>query len=146
MHRQGQSAVRSRHVDGSLQSKFFLAVSEILQQLERHHSTDNVGVAEQLLIRAEDCQSVLRAVLDRVADIASGSQLVEDIELLLSVLSGHRDHIVEWTLRQDLEYPRLAAGTCPVTQLCYTRQGRPPYDIKRNWNLYWSLDLTLTSC
>lgn len=67
-----------------------------------------------------------------MAPIAAGSQLVEDIELLLSVLGGHCNHIREWSLRQDLEHPRLAGGTCPVTQLCYMRQGRPPYDIKED--------------
>ena len=39
-------------------------LSEVLRQLDRHHSTDNVGLAEQLLIRTEDCQGVLRAILE----------------------------------------------------------------------------------
>ena len=113
-------------------NSFWQYLSEILRQLDRHRSTDNIGLAEQLLIRAEDCQSVLRAVLGRVTPIAAGNQLVQDIELLLSVLGDHCNHISEWTLRQDSEHPRLAGGMCPVTQPCYARQGRPQYDIKED--------------
>ena len=62
---------------------FWNYLSDILVQLEHHHCTDNVGLAQQLLIRAEGCQSVLRAVLGRV----SGRQLIDDIEVLLHVLT-----------------------------------------------------------
>lgn len=67
-----------------------------------------------------------------MAPIAAGSQLVEDIEVLLNVLGDHCNHICEWTLRQDLQHPRLAGGSCPVMQPCYMRQGRPQYDIKED--------------
>lgn len=67
---------------------FWQYLSNILVQLDRHHCTDNVGLAEQLLIRAEGCQSVLRAVLGRVSE-NSGGQLAEDIEVLLYVLGSH---------------------------------------------------------
>ena len=96
-------------------NSFWQYLSEILRQIDRHRSTDNIGLAKQLLIRAEDCQSVLRAVLGRVTPIAAGSQLVQDFELLLSVLGDHCNHISEWTLRQDSVHPRLAGGMCPVT-------------------------------
>ena len=112
-------------------NSFWQYLSEILRQLDQHHSTDNMGLDEQLMIRAEDCQSVLRAVLGRVAPIAAGSQLVEDIELLLRVLGDHCDYLSEWTLRRDREHPRLADSTCPVAQPRYMRQGRPPYVIKK---------------
>lgn len=113
-------------------NSFWQYLSDILRQLDRHHSTDNIGLAEQVPIRAEDCQSVLRAVLGCVAPIPAGSQLVEDIELLLNVLGDHCNHICEWTLRQNLQYPRFAGGSCPVMQPCYMRQGRPHYNIKED--------------
>lgn len=50
-------------------NRFWQHLLEVLRQLECHHNTDNIGVAEQLLIQAEDCQSVLRAVIGRVADV-----------------------------------------------------------------------------
>ena len=49
-------------------NSFWQYVSDILRQLDCHHSTDNIGLAE--LIRA-DCQSILTAVLGRVAPIAA---------------------------------------------------------------------------
>ena len=87
-------------------NSFWRYLSDILRQLDRHHSTDNQGLAEQLLIRAEDCQGVLRAVLGRVLDVSADCPLVNDLENLSTVLSVHCNHIVEWTLRQDLQYPR----------------------------------------
>ena len=115
-------------INGSLRSKFVLAVSEILRQLDRHQSTDNITLAKQLLIRAEDRQSVLRAVLGRVAPIGAGSQLVEDIELLHCVLG---DHINEWTLRQVLEHPRLVQGTYMPSDTTVLHE-IPHYDIKED--------------
>ena len=38
--------------------RFWQHLSEVLHQLDRRHNTDNIGPAEQLLIRAEDCQGV----------------------------------------------------------------------------------------
>ena len=69
--------------------------------------------------------------LEGSAEHVSGRQLIEDIEVLLQVLSNHCNHIVEWTLRQESEHPRLAAGSCPVTSPCHMRQGRTPYDIRK---------------
>ena len=110
--------------------RFWQHLSEVLRQLDRHHNTDNIGLAEQLLIRAEDCQSVLRAILGRISDVMPRGQLVEDIEVLLNVLSRHCDHILEWTLREDADHPRLVGATRPITRE-YCGRGRPPHEIRK---------------
>ena len=41
---------------------FWPTVMSICAQLERHYNTDDLSLAEQLILRAEECTSVLRAI------------------------------------------------------------------------------------
>ena len=42
-------------------NSFWPTVMSICAQLEHHYNTDDVSLAEQLILRAEECTSVLRA-------------------------------------------------------------------------------------
>lgn len=107
-------------------------LSEVLHQLERHHYSDNIALTEQLLMRADDCQTFLRAVLGRVSEVPDQNSLVADIEVLIGVLGAHCAHLTEWTLRQDIDHPRLPTGTCPVMlQRDHVGPGCPSFDIKK---------------
>lgn len=118
---------------------FWHHLTTILHQLERHYSTDNLALAEQLLIRVEDCQSVLRALLGRVCEAAPyANQVVQDLEYLLFCLQWHFNRLSEWTLIQTTESCRLPQGTCPVLQP--SGRGRPPYEIRKE-DLEYMLEL-----
>ena len=111
--------------------RFWQYLTDVLRQLERHHHSDNIALAEQLLMRAEDCQTFLRAVLGRVSEASGQNSLIADIEVLIGLLGTHCAHLMEWTLRQDTDYPRLPTGTCPVTRQGHHGPGRRPFDIRK---------------
>lgn len=69
-------------------------------------------------------------MLGCIYDILPWVQFVEDIKVLLDVLSRHCDHISEWMLRKYAYHPTLICATCLVTRQ-YIRRGRPSYEIRR---------------
>ena len=52
---------------------FWPTVMSLCAQLERHYNTDDLSLAEQLILRAEECTSVLRAIYGRVCEVLPGS-------------------------------------------------------------------------
>ena len=48
---------------------FWPTVMSICAQLERHYNTDDLSLAEQLILRAEECTSVLRVIYGRVCEV-----------------------------------------------------------------------------
>lgn len=46
--------------------EFWNQLRHVFRQCERHYATEDVHLAEQLLIRVEECESVLRALLGRM--------------------------------------------------------------------------------
>ena len=57
-----------------------------IQQLCRHHNTDDVILAERLVTRADDCEAVLQAVLGRVLEGSGSSTLNESVQDLASLI------------------------------------------------------------
>ena len=111
--------------------RFWQYLTDILRQLERHHYSDNTALAEQLLMRADDCQTFLRAVWGRVSELTGQNSLIADIESLIGLLGEHCAHLREWTLRQEAECLRLPTGTCTIAPYHSVGPGRPPFDIKK---------------
>lgn len=119
---------------------FWVHLRSVMQQCERHYLTSNQNLAEQLLMRLEDCECVLRALLGRAAEDFTNGQLIEDLEHILTALHRYSEHIEEWTLIQLGDTPRTGMNheTPPIVET--TGRGRPPYDISRE-NLESLLEL-----
>ena len=109
--------------------EFWNQLRHVFRQCERHYATEDVHLAEQLLIRVEECESVLRALLGRMYDAVPRNQsIIEDVEYLLQNLCRFAEHIVDWNLRSDIERPRLPAfQASPVFRS--NSGGRPAYAI-----------------
>ena len=78
----------------------------ISQQLERHFNTDNLSLAEQLVIRAEECVSVLRAMYGRVNEAFGGPPLpvgtveatfLHDVMFVMVDFQRYIRHYGQWT-------------------------------------------------
>lgn len=112
--------------------EFWSQLRHVFRQCERHYATDDINLAEQLLIRVEECESVLRVILGRMYETAPRNQsIIEDLEYLLQNLHRHAVHITDWNLRSDAERPRLPTfDSCPVYRSS-GRAGRPAYSIQR---------------
>ena len=111
-------------------NEFWDHLHHVFRQCERHYATDDVNLAEQLLIRVEECESVLRAILGRMYEVVPRNQaIIEDVEYLLQNLRRFAVHITDWNLRSAIERPRLPSGqSCPVYRRSNGR-GRPSYLI-----------------
>lgn len=70
---------------------FWQLLLETVRQLHRHYKTDDLGLAERLLIKAEDCQTVLRILWGRLAE-AGISDPTHDLEVLMQELQGYINH------------------------------------------------------
>ena len=110
-------------------SAFWDQLRHVFSQCERHYATDDILLAEQLLIRVEECESVLRVLLGRAYETVPLNQsIIEDVEYLLQNLRRFAVHLTDWNLRSDVERPRLPSfQTCPVYR--NDGGGRPAYLI-----------------
>ena len=109
---------------------FWPRVISICSQLERHYNTDDLSLAEQLVLRAEECTSVLRAIYGRVSEALPGSGILHDILFVIGELQNYCTHYSEWTLRDERDHPRLPIQPeCPVQHAC--RPGRPSYVLQK---------------
>ena len=70
------------------------------EQLFRHHNTDDLGLAERLVMRVDDCIAVLQAVLsDGMFEEPADTQTIHDLQGLISELQGHQEHYAGWILQ-----------------------------------------------
>lgn len=113
-------------------NEFWEQLRHVFRQCERHYATDDTSLAEQLLIRVEECASVLRVVLGRMYEaIPRNQSIIEDVEYILQSLHRCAVHITDWNLRSDAEQPRLPTfQSCPVYRST-GRAGRPAYAIQQ---------------
>ena len=74
---------------------FWPRVISICSQLERHYNTDDLSLAEQLVLRAEECTSVLRAIYGRVSEALPGSGILHDILFVIGELQNYCTHYSE---------------------------------------------------
>ena len=110
---------------------FWPTVMSICVQLERHYNTDDLSLAEQLILRAEECTSVLRAIYGRVCEVLPGSAILHDVLFVIGELQNYCQHYTEWTLRDERDHPRLPIQPdCPV-QHSVCSPGRPSYVVQR---------------
>ena len=110
---------------------FWPTVMSICAQLERHYNTDDLSLAEQLILRAEECTSVLRAIHGRVCEVVPGSAILHDVLFVIGELQNYCQHYTEWTLRDERDHPRLPIQPdCPV-QHSVCSPGRPSYVVQR---------------
>lgn len=109
---------------GTLDS-FWRLLQTTFRQCELHYLTNNQGLAEQLLIKVQDCQNVLRALLGRIYEVSNHQSIVQDLEYILSALHHHSEHITEWTL---LHEQSVITATIPP-QAEVNGRGRPSYQI-----------------
>ena len=65
---------------------------QYLTDILRHHYSDNTALAEQLLMRPDDCQTFLRAVWGSVSELTGQNSLIADIESLIGLLGEHCAH------------------------------------------------------
>ena len=77
---------------------FWDNVVGIYRQLQRHVHTDNQALAEQLIVRAEECTCVLRAMYGRLSEairippsvgVSVELQVVDDILFLIGQLQRY---------------------------------------------------------
>ena len=108
---------------------FWSRLLSTCNQLEWHYNTDNLGLAEQLLLRAEDCFSVLRTILGRLENSESprSRAVTNDIPFLIGILQSHIEHYREWTLREESDHHILPRSTCAVNRS--GERGRPSYTL-----------------
>ena len=83
---------------------FWPTVMSICAQLERHYNTDDLSLAEQLILRAEECTSVLRAY-GRVCEVLPGSAILHDVLFVIGELQNYCQHYTEWTLSTSQTLP-----------------------------------------
>ncbi len=55
-------------IDAGDVDAFWDRVRALIQQTDRHYYTDNLGLAEQLGLRMEECIRVLQAMYDRLTE------------------------------------------------------------------------------
>ena len=109
---------------------FWLRVISIFSQLERHYNTDDLCLAEQLVLRGEECTSVLRAIYGRICEVLPGSGILHDILFVIGELQNYCMHYSEWIFRDERDHPRLPIQPeCPVQHSC--SPGRPSYVLQR---------------
>ena len=102
---------------------FFTSLSSHWEQLQRHYFTDDLGLAERLVERSEECAEVLRSIHGRVHERVS---VLDDLCTVLTALSefmGHYEDIVE----RELSCIPPITGSCPVQQSGSV--GRPRYVV-----------------
>ena len=114
---------------------FWQHTSSVCGQIQRHFDTDNLSLAEQLAISADDCSSVVRAILGRAYEqTPADTVFISDLEALLSHLVTHSQHFQEWTMQaQPSNYPPLtqfSRGVCQ-TDTPGPHSGRPSYQISK---------------
>jgi len=111
-------------------NSFWPMVRSICAQLERHYNTDDLRLAERLILRAEECTSVLRAIYGRVFEVLPGSGILHDILFVIGELQNYCQHYSEWTLRDERDHPRLPIQPdCPVQHT--SGPGRPSFVLQR---------------
>ena len=112
---------------------FFTSLSSHWEQLQRHYFTDDLGLAERLVERSEECAEVLRSIHGRVHERVSSPPMpgilvsvLDDLCTVLTALSefmGHYEDIVE----RELSCIPSITGSCPVQQSGSV--GRPRYVV-----------------
>lgn len=96
-------------------NSFWPMVRSICAQVERHYNTDDLRLAERLILRAEECTNVLRAIYGRFFEVLPGSGILHDILFVIGELQNYCQHYSEWTLRNERDHPRLPIQhDCPV--------------------------------
>ena len=115
-------------------SGFFTSLSSHWEALQRHYFTDDLGLAERLVERSEECAEVLRAIHGRVHERVNTPpvpgilvSVLDDVCTVLTALSefmGHYEEIVE---RELTCIPPITSSGCPVQQSGSV--GRPRYRI-----------------
>ena len=100
-------------------------------QLHRHHNTDDLNLAENLLFRGKECISVLRVILRRVLENEHALQeVIRDIEYVIGEFQRLCSHYGEWTFRIQPDPSNL-----PTNQHLYCQRtghpGRPSYHIRK---------------
>ena len=110
---------------------FWQFLSVTVEQLFRHHNTDDVGLAERLVARADDCIGVLQAVLREVSEIRA-NQTRHDLIALIEEVQHHREYYESWIIQIE---PHCSfnplSNTCPLRSPTGHR-GRPAYDISKD--------------
>lgn len=120
------------------------SIPTFLEQLERHHHTDDLVLANQLYGRCEDYLALLQSVYTRAeeetlnvqvqTDTADHDviQLMENIQALIALITTHSVHYRDWVLQLvDTEADTPCALQAP--QLVHHRgRGRPAYHIPQS--------------
>ena len=123
-------------------NSFWPMVRSICAQLKRHYNTDDLRLAERLILRAEDCTSVLRAIYGRVFEVLPGSGILHDILFVIGELQNYCQHYCEWTLRDERDHPRLPIQPdCPVQHTSALGAHLLSYN-EQMWKLLLKQDLT----
>ena len=114
----------------------FLAAT--IQQLFRHHNTDDIGLAERLVVRADDCIGVLQAVLREMTEpsgtlgsVNSVNQTRQDVTTLIEEVQHQREHYKNYIVQiQPSCSMNPLSLTCPVRTTGH--RGRPAYEISKD--------------
>ena len=115
------------------------SIPTFLEQLQRHHQTDDLALASMLSGRCDDYLSLLQALLARTGDEVRCSgecdglrQLMDDFRALAAPITSLAEHYREWCLRLvDVESEDTVGIGVP--QQVYTgARGRPPYHIPQS--------------
>ena len=110
---------------------FWQFLSRTVEQLDRHHDTDDVGMAERLVARAEDCVGVLQAVLRDVSEHGA-NQSRQDLVALIQEVQLRKEHYESWIIQIEPQCSiNPLSNTCPLRNPTGQR-GRPAYDISQN--------------
>ena len=113
---------------------FWQFLSRTVEQLITHHNSDDVGLVERLVARADDCVGVLQAILLEISEQSGtgANQTRVDFIALIEEVQRQKEHYESWIVQIE---PHCSIN--PLSNACPLRsptghRGRPAYDISKN--------------
>jgi len=112
-------------------TSFSRSLEGLWGQMQRHYFTDDLNLAERLLLQVDDHLRVLRAIYGRVMEFsaqlpsADTQSLVNDVEVVYTEMCKYADHYQDRIEEETLNFPVRNPWQCSVELT--GQPGRPPF-------------------